>query len=100
MLNQLSLEGRLRHAAQTWKSPAGMVGIRFELEHFSEQLEAGLPRRAWCVIPVVACGEQFTPFAPYLTVGAQARVCGFITHQKQKDGQWRTVLHANDIKLN
>lgn len=92
------LEGRISSEPDTRYSPAGVPIIRFSLEHVSEQLEAGRSRQARCRIGVVAAGKELQAVAESLVVESHVRVQGFLSSAGYRAGEYRLVLHAQQIE--
>lgn len=87
-------------AASLTESPAGISHCEFVLEHQSTQMEAGLPRKAYCRIQVVFSGEGSHQFTRELTLGVQVRATGFICRHQTRSGVGKLVLHAQQLELN
>ncbi len=98
MENQLVLQGALLKAPKRSTSPAGVPHCFFEIEHRSNQLEAGFNRQAWLRLGVVVSGEASQHLTHDLSIGSQVRVSGFLTSHKTSSGLGRLVLHANHIE--
>ncbi|NTS78348.1 primosomal replication protein N [Catenovulum sp. SM1970] len=95
--NTLVLAGVLSKAPQRTVSPSGIPHCQFVLEHRSQQIEANMPRQAWCRIKVVASGEELKQQTDYLQLGSQIRVSGFISRVESRNGVSQLVLHAQQI---
>jgi primosomal replication protein N len=95
--NSLVISGFVCKQPAITTSPAGIVHCQFVLEHESEQIEAGLPRRVWCRIKVVASGDAFISQTNNLQSGHRVQVHGFITRVESKNGLAQLVLHARQI---
>lgn len=79
-------------------SPAGIPHCQFVLEHQSEQIEAGLPRRVWCRIKVVASGLELRQQTELLVCGCHVKVRGFISRVEGANGLAQIVLHTTMLK--
>ena len=97
--NRLSLIGRVTELPKRTKSPNGIEHCRIWLEHRSEQTEAGLPRQAWCKMPIQISGKQLIQKTQSITVGNNLLVVGFISSHKQANGLFQLVLHAEQIEF-
>lgn len=95
--NQFVISGQLTKPPQLTRSPAGISHLRFVLEHVSEQLEAGLPRRSYVRIQVVLSGNEAPQWATELAVGSAVQVTGFLNRQEDKNGLAKLVLHAQQL---
>ncbi|PJG82843.1 primosomal replication protein N [Caviibacterium pharyngocola] len=96
--NRLSLIGQVADFPKRYTSPSGIGHCRFSLEHRSEQMEAGLPRQAWCKMAIQVSGELIA-ITQSITVGRQLLVVGFITSHKTANGLSQLVLHAEQIEF-
>lgn len=97
MQNRLELSGLVLKAPIRKVSPNGISHCQFFLQHASEQVEAGLKRQSWCVIPVIISGTN--ELIHSIKKGSKILVIGFIsTHVKANNIQ-QLVLHASEIKL-
>ncbi|WP_111979080.1 primosomal replication protein N [Algibacillus agarilyticus] len=97
--NTLVISGFLPKDPAISKSPAGVVHCQFVLEHESEQYEAGLPRRVWCRIKVVASGGEFKSQTEFLKSGCRVQVTGFLVRVEGRNGLAQLVLHARQINI-
>ncbi|QLB13601.1 restart primosome assembly protein PriB [Bisgaardia hudsonensis] len=97
--NRLSLIGKVSDFPKRMKSPSGIEHCRFYLEHRSEQQEVGLPRQAWCKMPVQVSGNKLIETTQSITVGCSLLVVGFITSHKSTNGLSQLVLHAEQIEF-
>lgn len=93
------LEGRVSSKPQLRLSPAGVPISRFQLEHISQQQEAGHERQARCRIGVVAAGKELQATAESLRMEMQVRVQGFLSSAGYRAGEYQLVLHAQRIEL-
>lgn len=92
------LTGTVCKAPETRYSPAGIPLIRFTLEHRSHQMDAGMKREAACRIVVMAAGRELKDQAERVGVGQVVTVAGFITRADNRQGEFRLVLHAQQIR--
>ena len=97
--NRFSLVGQVADLPKRSKSPNGIEHCRIWLEHRSEQTEAGLPRQAWCKMPVQISGSQLIQQTQSITVGSKLLVVGFISSHKTANGLSQLVLHAEQIEF-
>lgn len=98
MENRIVLEGTVSSAPLTRFSPAGIPIARFHLDHVSHQQEAGHERQAKCRIGVVAAGKGLQRIAESLQVESYVRVHGFLSSAGYRAGEYRLVLHAQQIE--
>ncbi len=98
VVNRLEVLGTVSRSPAFSRSPAGIPHVEFQLEHQSQQLEAGYPRRAWFRITVIASGEQLTGHLHSLVGGQQVKVSGFISHHTTPNKIGKLVLHAEQIE--
>ena len=76
-------------------TPAGVPAIDLQLEHESDQIEAGQSRKAKLNLRAVALGNPAETLAK-TTVGKQAKFKGFMASTKNGKG---SVLHITDIEF-
>jgi len=95
--NLYQVSGAVIKPPQLTHSPAGISHLRFVLEHLSEQIEAGLPRRSYVRIVVVLSGGVATQWAKELNVGTAVHVSGFLNRIEDKNGIGKLVLHAQQL---
>ncbi|WAJ69910.1 primosomal replication protein N [Catenovulum adriaticum] len=96
--NSLVIAGQIASQPVRKTSPAGIEHCYLVLEHSSEQLEAGLVRRVWCKIRVIASGQPITTQTNNLQLGMAIRVTGFIQRQEMASGVAQLVIHAKQIE--
>ena len=96
--NLLVLEGIVHKAPLRKQSPSGVSHLMFSLEHQSNQVEAGLPRRAYVRIQVVLSGDVAEQYTQDLYLGCHVSVSGFLSRHESKDGVGKLVLHAHKIE--
>ena len=97
MRNSYQLSGQIIRPPQLTRSPAGISHLRFVLEHQSEQIEAGLPRRSYVRITVVISGELAEQWANELNVGNEVQVTGFLNRIEDRNGIGKLVLHGQQL---
>jgi primosomal replication protein N len=96
--NRLVIAGTVERKPETRTSPAGIPIARFSLRHDSVQTEAGMSRKAACIIAVVASGMAIQSAVRQLEQGSAARVTGFLTRAERSE-EYRLVLHAESIEI-
>ncbi len=74
-------------------TPAGIPLLSVVLRHVSEQVEAGMKRKAECEINAVVLGDLALKG---LKQGVQVMAQGFLAKRSLKSTQ--LVMHINDIK--
>ncbi|MBE2895857.1 primosomal replication protein N [Pasteurellaceae bacterium HPA106] len=97
--NRLQLAGRVCSQLKRSKSPNGIEHCQFYLEHRSNQMEADMPRLAWCRVKVSLSGPQLIKQSQSITVGSNLFICGFLTTHKNANGLSQLVLHAEQIEF-
>lgn len=95
--NRLILSGRVLKTPVRKVSPSGVLHCQFYLEHHSEQIEAELARKAWCVMAVIISGQQELSYS--IKKGSNVMVSGFISNHTKRNQTSQLVLHADQIKL-
>ncbi len=95
--NRLILSGIVLKTPIRKVSPSGVLHCQFYLEHVSKQVEAGLTRQAWCVIPVIVSGPEELSYS--IKKGSNVSVSGFISTHTKRNQTSQLVLHADQIKL-
>ncbi len=96
--NRLVLTGVVREKPQIRFTPAGIPIASFHLQHHSIQQEAGYPRKALCTLPVLFAGESVQERMQQLEAGSRVRVTGFISRANHRHGEYRLVLHGQQIE--
>ena len=91
------IAGTVVNRPETRTSPAGIPISRFSLRHDSVQTEAGMSRKASCMIAVVASGKGNQSAVQQLEQGSTVRVAGFLTRAERSE-EYRLVLHAQSIE--
>lgn len=95
--NSLVIAGKLVNPPKFTVSPGGVAHCHFVLEHLSEQYEAGMPRRVWCRIKVVASGQAIQQQVQSLNAEQLVRAEGFLQRQETQNGLAQLILHAQRI---
>ncbi|WP_133405637.1 primosomal replication protein N [Parashewanella tropica] len=96
--NHLSLSGEIARLKRL-KSPSGIPHWVILLEHKSQRYEADMLRNIYLQMKVVLSGERFALIAESLEAGMEVKVDGFISLQTSRNGQQKTVLHAEQVEL-
>ena len=96
--NFLRLAGIVAEKPTFKVSPSGVEHCNLTIEHRSLQEEAGLPRNAFCYMPVAISGLLASQLKNKLSKGMQIRVSGFITYHQSKNKLGKLVLHAQYIE--
>lgn len=97
--NRLQLAGNVCSQLKRSQSPSGIEHCQFYLEHRSSQVEAEMPRLAWCRIKVSLSGPQLIKQSQSITVGSHLFIRGFLTTHKNANGLSQLVLHAEQIEF-
>jgi primosomal replication protein N len=96
--NFLRITGTVTEKPVHKKSPSGLEHCNLTIEHRSMQEEAGLPRNAFCYMPIAVSGPLASQLKNNLSKGMQIRVSGFITYHQSKNNLGKLVLHAQYIE--
>lgn len=91
------IAGTVEKRPETRTTPAGIPITRFSLRHESVQTEAGMNRKAMCLIGVVASGKAIQQEVMGLVQGSAVRVTGFLTRAERSE-DYRLVLHAQSVE--
>lgn len=91
------MSGTLVRAPEWRASPAGIRHGYFELDHHSQQPDAGGMRQVQCRLPVVASGPQLAAQLERLTEGVQLQVRGYLARRMRAGQPGRFMLHAIEI---
>ncbi|GLS83297.1 primosomal replication protein N [Paraferrimonas haliotis] len=97
--NHLLIVGTIASAPRQVTSAAGIPHTVLQLEHRSEQQQAGLNRQVFCPIRVVVSGKHLQGACAKLTSGCNVKVQGFLAWQQARDGNGKLMLHADSIEL-
>lgn len=93
-MNSVALQARVAEISAQRYTPAGIPALDLQLEHESEQIEAGSSRKTKLHIRAVALGPTAETLAK-LTIGKEAKFKGFLASSKNGKG---TVLHITSIE--
>ena len=77
-------------------TPAGLPLLSFVVRHSSEQIEAGMQRKAECEVNAVAMGDLAIK-AQGIKEGAQIKASGFLAKRSLKSTQ--LVMHINVLEI-
>lgn len=94
--NRCELSGRLLERGNLRYTPSGIPVIEFRIDHVSEQIEAGNPRRVECELACVAVGPTAL-LMKESSPGADMTVGGFLAARSLK--QKSPVLHVTAIEF-
>ncbi len=94
--NRLTITGSIIELAPLRHTPAGVPVLNFRIWHASEQVEAGLPRKVECELPVVALGED-ARLVQGARPGDAVTLTGFLAAKSAKSK--RPVLHIERIEF-
>ena len=89
-MNQLALTATVLELTPLRYTPAGVPALEMQLEHESEVLQAGMPRRISMVIQAVALGDVALLLAD-TPLGAGLELEGFIAPTRK--GSSKLVVH-------
>lgn len=92
-MNTLVISATVQSLESLRYTPAGLPLLRLQLQHDSEQSEAGLNRKVQCQLPAVIIGEK--AMLP-LQSGDQLKVKGFLAQRSAKSTQ--VVLHIQELQ--
>lgn len=96
--NRLQLSGTVINIHGTRHAPSGVPHFRFQLEHRSRQVEAGVPREVKCRIEVEARGQALVAQAARLSQGDRVLVSGFLSRRSFKDqSESQLVFHVQTL---
>ena len=93
-MNRVELAARVLEAEPLRHTPAGIPVLRLRMEHESEVLEAGLPRKLAFALDAVALGETASSLGQVLP-GSRIRAIGFLAPARQ--GSNRLILHIQQV---
>jgi primosomal replication protein N len=94
-LNQLVLQAEVVQIEPLRYTPAGIPLLSVVLRHVSEQIEAGMKRKAECEVNAVILGDLALQG---LKLGQQIVARGFLARRSLKSTQ--LVMHINHIDKN
>ena len=94
--NRLELLAKLKSREELRRTPAGVPVLSFRVEHESEQIEGGSPRRTAFELECVLIGAQAERMraAP----GERVRLRGFLAARSRMSRL--LVFHVNEFELN
>jgi primosomal replication protein N len=94
--NRLVLLAKLKSREELRRTPAGVPVLSFRVEHESEQMEAGSPRRTAFELDCVLVGAQAERMraAP----GERLKLTGFLTARSRLSRL--LVFHVNEFEPN
>lgn len=92
--NTVTLSGTITAIEPLRHTPAGLPLVRFQLNHGSTQIEAGIKRQVECDVSGVGIGDIATALSKYQT-GAAIQVSGFLS--KKGRGGTQIILHVMNI---
>ncbi|HCU85091.1 MULTISPECIES: primosomal replication protein N [unclassified Methylophilus] len=92
-MNTLVIAATIQSIEALRYTPAGLPLLRLQLQHDSEQSEAGLNRKVQCLLPAVLIGEKAN--LP-LQSGDHIKVKGFLAQRSAKSTQ--VVLHIQELQ--
>ena len=94
--NQLTLHAVLIAKQAVRFTPAGIAVLSLDFQHESEQVEAGVKRKAKAQIVVVAAGE-IAKAIDTVALGQKVCLSGFLT-ERRKDSK-SLAMHLNEFKV-
>ncbi len=92
-MNTLVISATVQSLESLRYTPAGLPLLRLQLQHDSEQSEAGLNRKVQCQLAAVLIGEKANLT---LQSGDQIKVKGFLAQRSAKSTQ--VVLHIQELQ--
>jgi len=90
-VNRISFSGQVLECEPLRYTPAGLPVLEMVLEHASEVVEAGLPRRVELTLAAVALGDQARMLAG-TQLGTTLQIEGFLAPTRK--GSRRIKLHV------
>jgi len=94
-VNRLDIQGRVTEISPLRFTPAGVAVLEILLEHESEVIEAGQPRRLMFSVPVILMGDLARMHADK-TLGTVLQVSGFMAPARKDSPRFK--LHAQQVK--
>ena len=94
-VNRLDIQGRVTEISPLRYTPAGVAVLEILLEHESEVIEAGQPRRLMFSVPAILMGDLARMYADK-TLGTVLQVSGFMAPVRKGSPRFR--LHAQQVK--
>jgi len=92
-VNTLVITATIQSIESLRYTPAGLPLLRLQLQHDSEQSEAGMNRKVQCLLPAMLIGEKAN--LP-LQSGDQIKVKGFLAQRSAKSTH--VVLHIQELQ--
>jgi len=97
--NHFAISGVVIELEKLRYTPGAVPYRWLTLEHRSRQVEADIPREAFCRIRVDIRGESLQAQADQLQLGSRITVTGFLARSGYKDeSSSRLALHAQTIE--
>ncbi len=75
-------------------TPAGVAVVEFEMNHSSQQMEAGVNRQVSFAINAIALGKIATTIANF-NIDNHVKLTGFMARKNRNNSQ--LVLHVNHV---
>ena len=94
-MNRLDIQGRVTEISPLRYTPAGVAVLEIQIEHESEVIEAGQPRRLMFSVPVILMGDLGQMHAD-IKLGTVLLVSGFMAPVRKDSPRFR--LHAQQVK--
>lgn len=94
-VNRLDIQGRVTEISPLRYTPAGVAVLEIQIEHESEVIEAGQPRRLMFSVPVILMGDLARMHAG-ITLGTGLQLRGFMAPARKDSPRFR--LHAQQVK--
>ena len=94
-MNALLLTASVAEISAQRYTPAGIPALDLQLEHESEQIEAGQSRKVKLALRAVALGPVAEALRT-LSIGKQAKFKGFLATAKNGKG---SLFHITDIEF-
>jgi primosomal replication protein N len=94
--NRIELDARLSSRGDLRYTPAGTEAIDLQLDHRSQQVEAGIERQVACEMAAVALGSTARQLAQ-LSPGTHIRCSGFLARRYRTGTS--VALHVNEFEL-
>jgi primosomal replication protein N len=94
--NRIELDARLSSRGDLRYTPAGTEAIDLQLDHRSQQMEAGIERQVACEMAAVALGPTARQLAQ-LSPGTHIRCSGFLARRYRTGTS--IALHVNEFEL-
>lgn len=92
--NQTVISGKITRLGTLRYTPAGAPVIDFEINHTSQQIEAGLTRRVVCEVSAVALAQIANDISG-MKIDCAVKLTGFLTNKNRMSRQ--LILHVNNV---